>query len=68
MTKGADAATMLRASFLCRMGFVMGLSLMLLTCCMMDVPLWVMLASGSVGIGLTLGCMSGTGWLEGGEE
>ncbi len=52
---------------LCRMGFIIGVGLMLLTCCMMDKPVWVMVVCGSAGVGLTLGCMSGTGWCEGGE-
>lgn len=49
---------------LCRMGFIVGLGLMFLSCCMMDTPFWLMATTGGGGSVLTLACASGTGWCE----
>lgn len=53
---------------LCRMGFIAGLAAMFLSCCMMDTPVWMIALTGGVGSVLALATMSGTGWVEGGEN
>lgn len=53
---------------LCKVGFIAGLAAMFLSCCMMDTPFWMIAAAGSIGSVLALATMSGTGWVEGGED
>ena len=53
---------------LCRMGFIAGLAAMFLSCCMMDMPVWMIALTGGVGGVLALACAGGTGWCEGGES
>lgn len=53
---------------LCRMGFIAGLAAMFLSCCMMDMPVGLIALTGGGGSVLALATMSGTGWVEGGEN
>ena len=46
----------------------MGLGLMFLSCCMMETPFWMIAVIGGGGSVLALATMSGTGWVEGGDE
>lgn len=68
LAKTASAARMDRRICLCRTGFVVGLVLMALACCMMETPFWLMAVTGSVGSVLALACVGGTGWVEGGDK
>lgn len=53
---------------LCRIGFIAGLAAMFLSCCMMDMPVWMIAMIGGGGSVLTLACAGGTGWCEGREN